>query len=72
MGITDLAYINSGHWKCHAAPINENFPIQVRQNCGAHHWIERWFGDKVGYAFLCKYCYDIRKFNMRSSWTKNA
>ena len=62
----DTNYIRSGQWKCPNAPINPNIPLQVENGCGAHHWVERWFGSKVGYAFLCKYCYDVRKF--RTTW----
>jgi len=59
---TNLTYINAGSWKCPKAVINPDFPIQVSQNVGAHHWIEMWFGDKVGKAFICRYCFDVRKF----------
>ena len=58
----NLAYINSGSWKCPKAVVNPDFPAQVEHNTGAHHWVERWFGDKVGHAFICRYCFDVRRF----------
>lgn len=57
-----IPYELSDNWRCHKAPINPEFYLQVKFNCGAHHWIERWFGNKVGYAFICKWCFDVRKF----------
>ena len=55
-------YLESGVWKCPFAPVNTAIPLQVRENSGAHYWIGKWFGGDVGYAYYCKYCFDVRKF----------
>ena len=39
-------YIASGRWKCPPSPTN------------AHHWIDH-HSDGI---FVCKYCFDVRKF----------
>ena len=58
----DRIYEKSGGWKCPKAPVNKEFPLQAKHNIGAHHWVGRWMGDKVGYAFMCIHCFDVRKF----------
>ena len=55
-------YVESGVWRCPKAPINPDIPLQVKAGCGAHHWVGRWFGEEVGYAFYCVHCFDVRKF----------
>ena len=56
------SYERSTAWRCPNAPINPEIPLQVMFSTGAHYWVEKWFGESVGYAFVCKYCYDVRKF----------
>ena len=58
------AYLASDVWKCPAAPIDNQVPLQVECGTGAHYWLSRWFGDKLGQVFCCKYCYAIRRFEV--------
>ena len=44
----DAEYIRSGRWICKPSPT------------GAHHWVE--VPEVKTGQFVCKYCYDNRKF----------
>jgi hypothetical protein len=58
----DRKYIEGDSWRCSEAPVNPECPQQVKHQVGAHYWAERWCGDKLGKVFICKYCFEIRKF----------
>ncbi len=70
--VLDHRYISSGSWKCPSAKIDSNYPIQVEQGVGAHHWVWKWLGAKVGYAWLCILCYDVRKQGEMTRWGTRA
>ena len=55
-------YLIGDSWRCPDAPINPDFPLQVLYNTGSHHWIEFKAG-KSG-EFYCRYCFELRKFNL--------
>ena len=58
----DRKYITDLLWTCSEAPINTDFPAQARYRIGAHHWIEKWMGPKLGWMSYCKHCMELRKF----------
>ena len=66
----DRRYIISGSWKCPKAKVDSNYPIQVEEGIGAHHWVWKWLGKSVGYAWLCILCYDVRKNKEMTGWQK--
>lgn len=68
----DSRYISSGSWKCPKAKIDSNYPIQVEYGVGAHHWVWKWLGATVGYAWICILCYDVRKEREMTGWQRVA
>ena len=57
-----LKYLEGNSWHCPDAPINQDLPLQVERNTGAHHWIE--FKDGEPGEFYCRHCFRIRKFRI--------
>jgi len=55
-------YLAGGSWKCPAAPVNPNIPLQVKHNCGAHHWKELTQSEALSGKFYCIHCFDVRQF----------
>jgi len=60
--LTGDKYVESGSWKCPAAPINPNIPLHVKHNCGAHYWRELNQTKGLRGYFYCIYCFDVRWF----------
>jgi len=55
-------YLLGNSWRCPDATINPAIPLQVLHNTGTHRWLEFKAG-KPG-EFYCRYCFEIRKFQL--------
>lgn len=60
-------YVRSGMWRCPKAPIDQTVALQVAEQTGAHYWTMKNFGGKIGTAWVCIHCYDVRQFEVKTT-----